>query len=110
MLNELGIKLILIFSIGLVVSCAKSPEANGSLKTLEGNTVRNHIFRDGSLGRILVCSSSENQQTQILVNSRFESTSCEDEVTNICKPFLTEVLDFDLDHSAKTETYYVRCK
>ena len=46
----------------------------------------------------------------ILVNSRFESTSCEDEVTNICKPFLTEVLDFDLDHSAKTETYYVRCK
>ena len=36
MLNELGIKLILIFSIGLVVSCAKSPEANGSLKTLEG--------------------------------------------------------------------------
>ena len=110
MLIKLGIKLILIFSIGLVVSCTKSPEANRSLKSLEGNEVRNHIFRDGSLGRILVCSSSENQQTQILVNSRFESTSCEDEVTNICEPFITEVLDFDLDHSAKTETYYVRCK
>ena len=110
MLNKLGIKLILIFSIGLVVSCTKNNEVVNSHKTLEGNEVRNHIFRDGSLGRILVCSSSENQQTQILVNSRFESTSCEDEVTNICEPFITEVLDFDLDHSAKTETYYVRCK
>ena len=110
MLNKLGIKLILIFSIGLVLSCTKNNEVTDSHKTLEGNAVRNHIFRDGSLGRILVCSSNENQQTQILVNSRFESTSCEDEVTNICEPFITEVLDFDLDHSAKNEMYYVRCK
>ena len=110
MLNKLGIKLILIFSIGLIVSCTKNNEVAYSHKTLEGNAVRNHIFRDGSLGRILVCSSNENQQTQILLNSRFESTSCEEEVSNICAPFVTEVLDFDLDHSAKAEVYYVRCK
>ena len=110
MLNKLGIKLIQIFSIGLVVSCTKANGFDDSYKTLEGNAVRNHIFRDGSLGRILVCSSNENRQTQILLNSRFESTSCEEEVSNICAPFVTDVLDFDLDHSAKTETYYVRCK
>jgi hypothetical protein len=110
MLNKLEIKLILLFSFGVVASCTRTHEVADSHKTQEGNVVQNHIFRDGSLGRILVCSSSENKQTQILVNSRFESTSCEDEVTNICEPFITEVLDFDLDHSAKTETYYVRCK
>ena len=110
MLNKLGIKLILIFSIGLIGSCTKTNVVAYSHKTLEGNAVRNHIFRDGSLGRILVCSSNENQQTQILLNSRFESTSCEEEVSNICAPFVTEVLDFDIDHSSKAEVYYVRCK
>ena len=110
MLNKLRIKLILIFSIGLFVSCTKNNEVADSHKTLEGNEVRNHIFRDGSLGRILFCSSDENQQTQILINSRFESTSCEEEVSNICAPLVTEVLDFDPDHSTKAEAYYVRCK
>ena len=109
-LNKLGITLILIFPIGLFVSCTKSSEAIGSLKTPEGNLVRNHIFRDGSLGRTLICPANENHKAQILVNSKFESTSCEGEVSNICDPFVTEVLDFDLDLSTKTETYYVRCK
>ena len=109
-LNKLGTALILMFSIGLVVSCTKSPEAIDSLKTPEGNMVRNHIFRDGSLGRTLICPANENRKAQILVNSRFESTSCEEEISNICDPFVTVVLDFDLDLSTKTETYYVRCK
>ena len=109
-LNKLRITLILMFSIGLFVSCTKSPEAIYSLKTPEGNLVRNHIFRDGSLGRTLICPANENHKAQILINSKFESTSCEEEVSNICAPFVTEVLDFDLDLSTKTETYYVRCK
>ena len=99
-----------MFSIGLVVGCTKSPEAIGSLKTAEGNLVRNHIFRDGSLGRTLICPANENHKVQILINSKFESISCEEEVSNICDPFVTEVLDFDLDLSTKTETYYVKCK
>ena len=99
-----------MFPIGLVVSCTKSPEAIGSLETPEENLVRNHIFRDGSLGRTLICPANENNKAQILVNSRFESTSCEEEVSKICDPFVTEVLDFDLDLSTKTEIYYVRCK
>ena len=109
-LNKLGVTLIIMFSIGLVAGCTKSPEAIGSLKTAEGNLVRNHIFRDGSLGRTLICPANENHKAQILINSKFESTSCEEEVSNICDPFVTEVLDFDLDLSTKTETYYVRCK
>ena len=109
-LNKLGVTLIMMFSIGLVVGCTKSPEATGSLKTAEGNLVRNHIFRDGSIGRTLICPANENHKAQILINSKFESTSCEEEVSNICDPFVTEVLDFDLDLSTKTETYYVRCK
>ena len=109
-LNKLGVTLIIMFSIGLVAGCTKSPEAMGSLKTAEGNLVRNRIFRDGSLGRTLICPANENRRAQILVNSIFESTSCEEEVSNICDPFVTEVLDFDLDLSTKTETYYVRCK
>ena len=96
--------------IGMVVSCTKSPEAIGSLKTPEGNLVRNHILKDGSLGRTLICPANENHRVQILVNFKFESTSCEEEVSNICDPFVTEVLDFDFDLSTKTETYYVRCK
>ena len=99
-----------MFPIGLFISCTKSSEAIGSLKTPEGNLVRNHIFRDGSLGRTLICPANENRRAQILVNSIFESTSCEEEVSNICDPFVTEVLDFDLDLLTKTETYYVRCK
>ena len=79
-------------------------------KTPKGNLVRNHIFRDGSIGRTLICPPNENHKSQILINSKFESTSCEDEISNICDPFVTEVLDFDLDLSTKTETYYVRCK
>ena len=109
-LNKLGVTLIIMFSIGLVAGCTKSPEAIGSLKTAEGNLVRNHIFRDGSIGRTLICPANENHKAQILINSKFESTSCEEEVSNICDPFVTEVLDFDLDLSTKTETYYVRCK
>ena len=109
-LNKLGITLILMFPIGLFVSCTTSSEAIGLLKTPEGNLVRNHIFRDGSLGRILICPANENRRAQILLNSIFESTSCEEEVSNICDPFVTEVLDFDLNFSTKTETYYVRCK
>ena len=109
-LHKLGVTLIKMFSIGLVVGCTKSPEAIGSLKTSGGNLVRNHIFRDGSLGRTLICPANENHKAQILINSKFESTSCEEEVSNICDPFVTEVLDFDLDLSTKTETYYVRCK
>ena len=109
-LNKLGVTLIIMFSIGLVAGCTKSPEAIGSLKTAEGNLVRNHIFRDGFLGRTLICPANENHKAQILINSKFESTSCEEEVSNICDPFVTEVLDFDLDLSTKTETYYVRCK
>ena len=99
-----------MFPIGLVVSCTKSPEAIGSQKTTEGNLVRNHIFRDGSLGRTLICPTNENNKEQILINSKFEKTSCEEEVSNICNPFVTVVLDFDLELSTKTETYYVRCK
>ena len=99
-----------MFPIGLVVGCTKSPEAVGSLKTPEGNLVRNHIFRDSSLGRTLICPANENHKSQILINSKFESTSCEEEVSNICDPFVTVVLDFDLDLSTKTETYYIRCK
>ena len=99
-----------MFSIGLVVGCTKSPDAIGSLKTAEGNFVRNHIFRDGSLGRTLICPANENHKAQILINYKFEIASCEEEASNICDPFVTVVLDFDLDHSTKTETYYVRCK
>ena len=109
-LNKLGVTLIIMFLIGLVAGCTKSREAIGSLKTAEGNLVRNHIFRDGSLGRTLICPANENHKAQILINSKFESTSCEEEVSNICDPFVTVVLDFDLDLSTKTETYYVRCK
>ena len=99
-----------MFPIGLAVSCTKSPEAIGSLKIPEENLVRNHIFRDGSLGRTVICPANENHKAQILMNSKFESTSCEEEVSNICDPFVTVILDFDLDLSTKTETYYVRCK
>jgi hypothetical protein len=95
---------------GFIHSCTRTHEVTDTHKTLEGNMVQNHVFRDGSLGRILVCTSNENQQTQILVNSRYERTSCADEVNNICEPFVTEILDFDVDPSTKTETYYVRCK
>ena len=63
-----------MFPIGLVVSCTQSPEAIGSLKTSEGNLVRNHIFRDGSLGRTLICPANESHKVQILVNSKFENT------------------------------------
>ena len=99
-----------MFPIGLVVGCTKSPEAIGSLKKQDGNLVRNHIFRDSSLGRTLICRANENHKSQILINSKFESTSCDEEVSNICDPFVTVVLDFDLDLSTNTETYYVRCK
>ena len=81
----------------------------GSLKTAEGNLVRNHIL-GWFFRQTLICPANENHKSQILINSKFESTSCEEEVSNICDPFVTEVLDFDLDLSTKTETYYVRCK
>ena len=41
-LNKLGVTLIIMFSIGLVAGCTKSPEAIGSLKTAEGNLASNH--------------------------------------------------------------------